>query len=124
MKKSVFFLALLALSFQGLSANTTKSASFYLNSPEKWEGKKITLYTAYVKRQAAMEKSGDILFSAYTMSRDNMDTSFIYVVVPKDRADFFASRYGPSMQYQAREIKKTPMTGILRQVNDTWFLEY
>lgn len=123
MKIPIFvFLALLAAPL--IKANTTRSAQYYLNTPEKFEGKNIVLYTAYVLRRAALDKSDSVFFSAYTMSRDENDTAFINVVVPKSEAEKFAKKYGSSLFQQNNQIRKLPMAGVFRQINDIWFLDY
>lgn len=123
MKKLLCFL-LLAFVTVPLQANNTKSASFYLNTPEKYENKKITVYVACVTRAGAIESQDGVLYSAYTMSRDNNDTSYISVLVPKDKAESFARRYGADFLYSGGNIRKISLSGILRSFNDTWFLEY
>lgn len=123
MKKLLCFL-LLAFVTVPLQANNTKSASFYLNTPEKYENKKITVYVACVTRAGAIESRDGVLYSAYTMSRDNNDTSYISVLVPKDKAESFARRYGADFLYSGGNIRKISLSGLLRSVNDTWFLEY
>ena len=92
MKKLLCFL-LLAFVAGPLQANNMKSASFYLNAPEKYEDKKIIVYVAYVSRRGSIESRDGVLYYAYTMSRDDRDTSFINVLVPTDKAESFARRY-------------------------------
>ena len=123
MKKLLCFL-LLAFVTVPLQANNMKSASFYLNTPEKYENKKITVYVAYVYRAGAIESRDGVLYRAYTMSRDDRDTSFINVLVPTDKTESFARRYGSDFLYSGGNIRKLSLSGILRSVNDTWFLEY
>ena len=123
MKKLLCFL-LLAFVTVPLQANSMKSASFYLNAPEKYEDKKITVYAAFVTREGAIESRDGVLYSAYTMSRDNNDTSYINVLVPTDKTESFARRYGSDFLYSGGNIRKLSLSGILRSVNDTWFLEY
>lgn len=106
------------------SASSLRSAQFYLNTPEKYEGKQIVLYTAFVKRQAAAHQAESVIFTAYTMSRDDRDTSYIIVVVPNDKVEQFARRYGTDFVYNGTQVRKLPMRGILRQANDNWYLEY
>jgi hypothetical protein len=106
------------------SANSTRDAQFYLNSPEKYEGKKITLYVAYVRRMAATEDDAFVIYSAYTMDRDEEQTSFIDVLVPKGKADSFARRYGGDFKWQgAYKIRKLSMSGTLEQIKDIWYLK-
>lgn len=107
-----------------LQANNMKSASFYLNAPEKYEDKKITVYVAFVDRVAAMEGIDGVLYSAYTMSRDDSDTSYIYVLVPKDKAESFVRRYGSDFTYSGGNIRKLMLSGTLKNANDTWYLKY
>ena len=123
MKKLLCFL-LLAFVTVPLQANSMKSASFYLNAPEKYEDKKITVYAAFVTRAGAIESRDGVLYCAYTMSRDDRDTSFINVLVPTDKTESFARRYGSDFLYSGGNIRKLSLSGILRSVNDTWFLEY
>jgi hypothetical protein len=123
MKKLLCFL-LLAFVTGPLQANNMKSASFYLNAPEKYEDKKITVYAACVTRAGAIEGLDGVLYNAYTMSRDDSDTSYISVLVPSDKTESFARRYGSDFLYSGGNIRKLSLSGILRNVNDTWFLEY
>jgi len=101
-----------------LHANSTRSASFYLNAPQKYEGKKITLYVAFVKRDA------DSQYSAYTVSRDGDETAYIDVLLSKDKTESFARKYGSDFKYQNGKIRTRPMSGILSQVEGRWFLAY
>lgn len=105
-------------------ANSLRSAQFYLNTPEKYEGKEIVLYTAFVKRQRAAHEAEKIFFYAYTMSRDDRDTAYIIVMVAKDKADQFARRYGSDFFYNGSRVRKLPMAGVFRQADDNWYLEY
>ena len=123
LKTSIALLIALAAFLEVSSGNSTRSAQYYLNNPEKWEGKKIVLYTSHVTRQAALDNDF-ILFSAYTMSRDDDESAYISVLVPKAKADQFARRFGADMKFQNGDVKKMAMPGILRQKNDTWFLVF
>ena len=123
MEKLLCFLLLASVTVP-LQANSMKSASFYLNAPEKYEDKKITVYAAFVTRAGAIESRDGVLYRAYTMSRDDRDTSFINVLVPTDKTESFARRYGSDFLYSGGNIRKLSLSGILRSVNDTWFLEY
>ena len=106
------------------SANSTRDAQFYLNNPEKYEGKQIVLYTAFVQRQGSTEDGANVTFSAYTMSRDEDETSYIHVLVPKSKADAFARRYGTDFKRQADyKVRKLSMRGVLSQINDIWYLD-
>jgi len=116
-------LAALVLAAGISTANSTRDAQYYLNSPEKYENQKIVLYTAHVRRQAATEDGSKVIFSAYTMSRDEDETSYIDVLVPKAKAESFAKRYGTDFKYQGDKVRKLSMRGILRQINDIWFLD-
>jgi hypothetical protein len=107
-----------------LQANVMKSASFYLNAPENYEDKKITVYVAFVDRVAALEEIDGVLYSAYTMSRDDSDTSYINVLVPKDKAESFARRYGSDFTYSGGNIRKLMLSGTLKNANDTWYIRY
>jgi hypothetical protein len=124
MKLFLTLATILAIAAGSLHANSTRSASFYLNTPEKYENKKITLYTAFVSRRAAVEDLNGVLFSAYTMSRNGDDTSYIEVLVPKEKVESFARRYGTDFKYQNGEPRKLSMRGVLRQINDTWYLDF
>ena len=122
--KKLFCFLLLAFVTVPVQANNMKSASFYLNAPEKYEDKKITVYAAFVTRAGAIESRDGVLYSAYTMSRDDRDTAFINVLVPTDKTESFVRRYGSDFLYSGGNIRKLSLSGILRSVNDTWFLEY
>jgi len=124
MRLILIIATILTLGIVSLHANSSRSASFYLNAPEKYENEKITLYVTSVTRQGAIEDFEGVVYSAYTMSRDEDDTSYISVLVPKDKAESFARKYGSDFKYQNGKIRKLPMRGVLRQLNDTWFLEY
>lgn len=104
-------------------ANSTRDAQFYLNTPEKYEGKEITLYTAFVQRQGVTDDGENVIFSAYTMSRDEDETSYISVLVPKTKADSFARRYGTDFKNQGDKVRKLPMRGTLEQIDGTWYLD-
>jgi hypothetical protein len=116
-------LAALLIAASFAQANSTRDAQFYLNNPEKYEGQKIVLYTAFVQRQRVTDDGAAVIFSAYTMSRDEDETSYIHVVVPKAKADAFARRYGTDFKYQGDKIRKLSMRGTLEQIDDTWFLD-
>ena len=122
--KKLLYLLLLAVVTLPLQANNMKSASFYLNAPEKYEDKKITVYVAYVSRRGSIESRDGVLYYAYTMSRDDRDTSFINVLVPTDKAESFARRYGSDFLYSGGNIRKLGLSGILRNIDDTWYIEY
>lgn len=104
-------------------ANSTRDAQFYLNSPEKYKGKQITLYAAFVTRRGKVPDLNGVEFLAYTMSRDGDQTSYISVLVPNAKADSFARRYGTDFKYQNGSPRKLSMRGFLREIDDTWFLE-
>ena len=116
-------LAALLIAASFAQANSTRDAQCYLNNPEKYEGQKIVLYTAFVQRQRVTDDGAAVIFSAYTMSRDEDETSYIHVVVPKAKADAFARRYGTDFKYQGDKIRKLSMRGTLEQIDDTWFLD-
>jgi hypothetical protein len=122
--KKLLCISLMVILTSPLQANTMKSASFYLNAPEKYENKKITVYAAYVRRLGRIETKDGVLFDAYTMSRDDNDTSYINVLVPTERAESFARRYGADFTYSGGNIRKLTLQGTLRNANDTWYLEY
>jgi len=118
MKLFLTLATILAIAAGVLHANSTRSASFYLNAPQKYEGKKITLYVAFVKREA------DSQYSAYTVSRDGDETAYIDVLLSKDKTESFARKYGSDFKYQNGKIRTRPMSGILSQVEGRWFLAY
>lgn len=124
MKLFLTLASILAIAAGSLHANSSRSASFYLNAPEKYEGKKITLWAAYVNRQGAIDDFDGVIYSAYTMSRDDDDTAYIDVLVPKDKTESFARKYGGDFKYQNDKIRKLALRGVLRQINDAWYLEY
>lgn len=125
MKTKFAFLAALILALNSLFAGI-QSADYYLNSPEKYVGKKITLYTAYVNRATAFKEFDGVLFRAYTMGyNDQSDSSSIYVVVPKSNADNFARRYGSNLNFNGSmgKIKTLPMSGTFKQADDIFYLQ-
>jgi hypothetical protein len=125
MKSKLAFFITTFLALSGLFASD-QSADYYLNSPEKYVGKKITLYTAYVNRTTSFKEFNGVLFRAYTMGFSNQnDSSFIDVLVPKEKADSFAKRYGSSMNYNGNfgKVKTSPMAGIFKQAGDIFYLQ-
>lgn len=52
------------------------------------------------------------------------ESSFIDVLVPKEKADHFAIRYGSDFKYVNGKPVLRSMRGVLRQINDAWFLEF
>lgn len=123
MKTRLATLAMLLLAATLAGANSTRDAQFYLNTPEKYEGKEITLYTAFVTRQRLTDDGAAVIFYAYTMARDEDKTSYIHVVVPKAKADSFARRYGTDFKNQGDKVRKLPMRGTLEQIDGTWYLD-
>jgi hypothetical protein len=125
MKHLLVILSLLAAISIHAVANTTRDAQYYLNTPEKFENKPITLYVAFVRRSSAVDVRDSVLFSAYTMDRDDKSTSYINVLVPQSKAESFARRYGTDFKYQAGYVvRKLSMRGVLKQIDDNWYLEY
>lgn len=123
MKKilSFFVLAFVALNcaFAG-----TQSAAHYLNAPEKYLGKKITLYVTSVERSGAIDNLDGVLFQAYTMNyNDEFDTKWAYVLVPKDKATAFARRYGQNLNFNGSmgKIKRLPMRCTMKQAGNTFY---
>lgn len=121
-KLTIIFLLTFAV-FNSVFAGT-QSAAYYLNTPEKYLGKKITLYTTSVERSGAIENLDGVLFQAYTMGyNDEFDTKWAYVLVPKEKASAFARRYGQTMNFNGSmgKIKKVPMTCVLRQAGNQYY---
>ena len=123
------FLPLLALALVCLQsaslAQTTRSADFYLNAPEKYLGKQITLPTAYVSRWDKTESGDTVIFSAYTVGRAGSDSGFITVAVPAQKAESFARRYGHTSRWNHAGIDTRLLRGVLRKFpdRDIYFLE-
>lgn len=109
-------------------AEDTRVASYYLNSPEKYDGQKITLNCSYVRRDTGSSASGAVaVFHAYTASKNNnnFQTAEITVHVPMDAAEKFARKYGSDTKYDYNYNYSTrPMTGIFKKDGSSCYLEY
>lgn len=123
MKKSFCFLLVTLVFIKSILAGT-QSADYYLNTPEKYLGKKITLYTAYVGREGSIDNVNGVIFQAYTIGyNDEFDTSITYVLVPNEKADTFARRYGHKLNFNGSmgKIKRLPMTCVLKKAGDKFY---
>jgi len=123
MKKLFYFFLLTFVALNSVFAGT-QSAAYYLNTPEKFLGKKITLYTVSVERSGAIDNLDGVLFQVYTMGyNDDYDTKWAYVLVPKEKADAFARRYGQAMNFNGSmgKTKRLPMTCVLKQTGDQFY---
>ena len=123
MKKIFQFFMLTFVALNSLFAGT-QSAAYYLNTPEKYLGKKITLYTTSVERSGAIDHLDGVLFQAYTMGyNDNYDTKWAYVLVPQAKADAFARRYGQKLNFNGSmgKIKRLPMSCVLKQAGNQFY---
>jgi hypothetical protein len=109
-----------------IRAQDSRQADYYLNSPDKYEGKKITLSCSHVKRLPAPVESGkDANFWAYTASRNDYKFGFILVLVPDDAADSFSKKYGFGREYGAGyQVKTRPLSGIFTKGEKRFFLAY
>ncbi|MFA7301878.1 MAG: hypothetical protein WC069_06230 [Candidatus Shapirobacteria bacterium] len=117
---------LLLLPILALADN--RVASHFLNDPERYEDKKITLSCAYVERVSGPVREGDfdVVFQAYTVGRkDDTGAGFIFVtVLPEDASDF-ARKYGADLKFDSQaNVKIRPLSGIFRRDSEGWYLEY
>lgn len=123
---TMFFLTLVS------NAQDSRTADYYLNAPEKYLDKQIALNCAFVKRQSEpLKNAKGVIFSAYTMSNrvNSSATSYIVVLVPEDKAESFARRYGIDFKYTSGiyKPKVQPLVGIFKKAGDsdspTYYLE-
>ena len=115
MKAPALFILTATLALTPLiRAQDYRQADYYLNTPEKYEGKKITLSRSHVKRLPATAESGkDANFWAYTASRNDYKFGSILVLVPADAADTFSKKYGFGREYGAGyQVKTRPLSGV------------
>ena len=106
------------------NAQVNRTADHFLNAPEKYLDKQISLNCAFVtKRSGPLKNLKGIIFSAYTMSnRENSSaTSYIAVLVPEDKAETFARKYGPDFKYTGASYspKVLPLVGIFKTAGDS-----
>lgn len=108
-----------------LALADTRTADYFLNNPEKYEDKKITLNCSYVERVTNGENP-NVVFLAYTTGRyDDFGASFIQVVVKSENASQFARKYGHDMRFDPRgNVKIRPLSGIFTKDETGWFLVY
>jgi hypothetical protein len=120
------------------AASRNMSAQDYLNAPEKYNGKQITLFVSSVKREKTdfklnlkniFGKTGGytetwaefIEFTAYTVLNNKHDGR-IDVLVSKNKVSEFAAKYGGEVRYENRQIISNEMTGIFSQLGDDFYL--
>jgi hypothetical protein len=118
-------LSLILLSGSAI-AQESRVASYYLNNPEKWEGRKITINCSHVARQNHVTRSdGKVTFWAYTASRSDWKTASIDVVVDPEEAPKFAKKYGFGYEYDRNYNYRTrPLSGIFARSSDGYCVEY
>ncbi len=96
------------------SAQESRTADYYLNKPERYLDKKITLNCAYVERTTDTFNNDPqyVTFDAYTYGRGNAGFSYssgyIRVRVPVEVSDKFANKYGHSSRWDATGNIITP----------------
>jgi len=128
-------LILLSLALMsGLSlapAQENRTADYYLNKPERYLGKKITLNCAYVNRVSDSFNTDPqyVMFDAYTYGRGSgylsSSSGYISVRVPVEIADKFASKYGHTTKWDGTyNVNTRPMSGTFSKSDSTYFLDY
>ena len=112
------------------NAQENRVAGYYLNTPEKYLGKKIVLNCASVERESdVIEGANGVLFSAYTSSArsGSYSTGFIDVLVPADKADAFAKKYGFDSKTDSNYNHKFKiLSGIFKKfetLNNRYYIE-
>jgi hypothetical protein len=123
--KSVSLLALIAST--AFALGQSKVATDYLNEPEKYEGKKIILACAFVRRASRQPKdSQNVMFGAVTTTKGANDKSgSIRVAVPASGASAFVKKYGFIPDYdQNRNYQTKPLSGIFTKDKDGYYLVY
>lgn len=104
-------------------AQESRVASFYTERPDAYLGKKITVNCAYVKR--ADEVGGFVYFRALTATRRDSKSSFIYVRVPKEKADAFSRKYGFSLKDDNQgETNTRPLSGLFLKEGTRFTIDY
>jgi hypothetical protein len=107
-------------------AQETRLASYYLNDPVKWEGKKITVNCSHVQRANGAERpDGLVTFYAYTASRSEWRTAYITVLVAPGDASKFAKKYGYDYEYDQNYSYRTrPLSGMFLKGPGEYYIEY
>jgi hypothetical protein len=103
------------------SAQDSRVVDYYLNNPEKYEGKKMTVDCSHVERKSWAIKQDDprIVFYAYTRSATNYKSGSILVLVSPEDAPAFANKYGFDMEIVSRRnIRTRPLSGIFSREGD------
>ncbi len=120
------------------AAARNMSAQDYLNAPEKYNGKQITLLVSSVKRQKTDHRlnlknifgkaSGFtdtwaefIEFTAFTVKKNEPDWH-INVLVSVNKVSDFAAKYGGANRYENYQIISNEMTGIFFLFNHDCYL--
>lgn len=128
-------LLLITLSLMGglslAPAQENRTADYYLNKPERYIGKKITLNCAYVTRMSDSFNTDPqyVVYEAYTYGRTsgsyNYSSGYIKVRVPVEIAEKFASKYGHSSRWDnSGNINTRPMSGTFSNLDSSYFLDY
>jgi hypothetical protein len=120
---AIFAVAMFSLTLTS-NAQESRTADYYLNAPERYLDKQIALNCACVTRKSEpLKNSKGIIFSAYTMSNreSSSATSYITVLVPEDKAESFARRYGSDLKYSSASYsaKVLPLVGIFKKAGDS-----
>jgi hypothetical protein len=122
--KSVPLLALIAST--AFALGQSKTATDYLNEPEKYEGKKIILPCAYVRRASGplQDDSQNVMFRAHTTTKGaNGKSDSIRVAVPASEASAFIKKYGITPDYdQIRNSRTKPLAGIFTKDRAGYYL--
>lgn len=125
----LFALAMICLTWVG-NAQENRVADYYLNTPEKYLGKKITLNCISVTRQSdVIEGTNGILFSAYTSSARSGSYSggSIDALVPAGKADLFVKKYGFDSKTDSNyNYKFKILSGIFKKfetLNNRYYIE-
>jgi hypothetical protein len=126
MRKLTFHFVLAILSsVVSLFANG-KDAQHYLNIPEKYLGRTIVLNATSVRRVEWRNADAldGVFYQAYTTNINQNATSFITVLVPKDKTENFARRFGSDSKYMNGRYKTSQLVGKLRKSPSDIFLDY
>ena len=120
---AIFAVAMFSLTLAS-NAQESRTADYYLNAPERYLDKQIALNCACVTRKSEpLKNSKGIIFSAYTMSnrQDSSASSYITVLVPEDKAESFARRYGSDFKYTGASYspRVLPLVGIFKKAGDS-----
>ncbi|MEO6848969.1 MAG: hypothetical protein ABI443_14555, partial [Chthoniobacterales bacterium] len=115
--------AILLISTTALYAQS-QLPEYYLATPSKYLGQKITIYVNSVHPSSnASDTPGMVWFRAHTSFGDKFGKS-ISVRVPEADAKHFLQRYGMESQYYSDRPRSLPLNGIFSENHGTYFIDY